>query len=250
MKIKVLTLFPAMFDSLLSASLIGKAIEKGALTVELVNIRDYAPDKHKQVDDYPFGGGAGMVMKADVLLRCIEAAKADVSEPPVIYMGPQGKPFSQRMAWDLSRLDSLVLLCGHYEGIDQRVMSRVDDTVSIGDYVLTGGELPAMVLIDAVARLVPGIIGSEDSVQDESFSDGLLEYPQYTRPRSVDGLEVPEVLLSGNHEEIRRWRKKESLMNTLLLRPDLLLEREYDAEEKKMLIEILFPGGTGKEGRK
>lgn len=245
MKIRVLTLFPEMFVSPLQASLLGKAVKKGILDIKVINLRDYALDKHQQADDYPFGGGAGMVMKADVIIRAVSAVKEAEPGLRVIYLGPAGKRLEQSLVRELAGAEGMILLCGHYEGIDERAMSVVDDTISIGDYILTGGELPAMVLIDAVARLVPGVLGSAESAGEESFSDGLLEYPHYTRPREVEGMEVPEVLLSGNHEEIRRWRKKQSLYRTLTRRPDLLFKRPLSDEEKKLLWEVINEFGEG-----
>jgi tRNA (guanine37-N1)-methyltransferase len=239
MKIKILTLFPEMFLSPLNSSLLGKAIANGLLEIELTDLRDFAWDRHKQVDDAPFGGGAGMVIKADVSRRALQALKTGCSRVRTIYLSPAGKRLTQEMVREMAREETLILVCGHYEGIDERALTEVDDVISIGDYILTGGELPALVLIDAVARLVPGVLGSADSTLEESFSDGLLEYPQYTRPREVQGLEVPPVLLSGNHEEIRRWRKKESLRKTLLNRPELLWQKKLDAESRTMLWEIV-----------
>ncbi|MGE5415938.1 MAG: tRNA (guanosine(37)-N1)-methyltransferase TrmD [Acidobacteriota bacterium] len=242
MKIKVLTLFPELFESPLKASLMGKALDKGAMSVDVVNIRDYALDKHFQADDYPFGGGAGMVMKADVVLRAIQSAKTDMPGMKVVYLSPAGKQLTQDMVRVLAQEEGLCLLCGHYEGIDERSLSAVDEVVSIGDYVLTGGELPALVVIDAISRMIPGVLGCQESTEEESFSEGLLEYPQYTRPREVEDMEVPPVLLSGNHEQIRRWRKKESLRKTLLIRPDMLIGRRLDKEEKTLILEILNEG--------
>ncbi len=247
MKISILTLFPEMFDSPLKYSLIGKAIERGIIQIDIINLRDYALDKHRQVDDYPYGGGAGMVIKADVALRALRELRRLDPETRTILMSPAGRPLNQQMARDLAREKKLLVLCGHYEGVDERVLTEIDDQVSIGDYILMGGETAALVLIEVVVRLVPGVLGSEISIDDESFSDGLLEYPQYTRPRKVGELEVPPVLLSGNHEEIRRWRKKESVRKTLLMRPDLLLKKRLDEEEKKYLMEILFPGEDGEQ---
>jgi tRNA (guanine37-N1)-methyltransferase len=238
MHIDILTLFPDMFISPFNESIIGRAVQNRLLQINTVNIRDFALDKHRQADDYPFGGGAGMVMKADVLIRSIRSVKGTSGR--VLYLSPQGRRLDQPTVRRLSAEEHLVLLCGHYEGIDARAMTLVDEELSIGDYVLTGGELGAMVVVDAVARLIPGVLGDDESAQDESFTDGLLEYPQYTRPRSFEDLEVPPVLLSGHHEEIRRWRQKMSLQATLLKRPDLLLERDYDPEERKLLEEILF----------
>lgn len=244
MRIDILTLFPEMFSSPFNASIIDRARKNGLLDVCTVNIRDYALDKHQQVDDYPYGGGAGMVMKADVLSRAIRDVKEENTR--VIYLSPQGQRLTQDTVVRLAQEKQLLLICGHYEGIDERVMPLVDEEISIGDYILTGGELGAMVLVDAVARLIPGVLGDENSFQEESFANGLLEYPQYTRPRIFEDMEVPEILLSGHHAEIRRWRMKLSLLRTLLKRPELLLDRDYDKEERMLLEEILF----GREKRK
>lgn len=240
MKIDILTLFPAMFTSPFDESIIERARSRNLVEINPINIRNYALDKHQQVDDYPYGGGAGMVMKVDVLSRAIESVKDTNSW--IIYLSPQGKRLDQENVARLAQQKHLVLLCGHYEGIDERVMGLVDEELSIGDYVLSGGEIAAMVVVDAVTRLIPGALGDENSSQEESFDDSLLEYPQYTRPRSYKGQEVPEVLLSGHHAQIRLWRKKLSLKRTLLKRPDLLLGREFDDEERKLLEQILFNG--------
>lgn len=238
MHFDILTLFPEMFAGPLGTSIIGKAREKGLLSVDLRNIRDYALDKHAIVDDTPYGGGAGMVLKADVLVRAIEAVKGD--EPaPVVYLTPQGRLFDQQLAAELAQFPRLILLCGHYEEIDERVRQKwIDREISIGDYVLTGGELPAMVVIDAVARLLPGVLGDSTSAEQDSFQTGLLDHPHYTRPAEFRGMQVPEVLLSGNHELIRRWRLKESLRRTLLRRPDLLQRKELSEEERQILAEL------------
>jgi len=237
MKVDILSLFPEMFTSPFNESIIKRAREKGLLEINIINIRDFAPGKHQQADDYPFGGGAGMVMKADVVGPAIESCQ----KPSwVVYLSPQGRPLNQAKVAELGNKDHLVLLCGHYEGIDHRVYDMLDEEISIGDYVLTGGELPAMVLIDAVSRMIPGVLGDEESAVEESFTHNLLEYPQYTRPRVFRNKAVPEVLISGHHEKIRLWRKKQSLLITLLKRPELLLERDYDGEEKQLLQEILF----------
>lgn len=242
MKIKVLTLFPEMFESPLKSSLIGKAIERDVIQIDVINLRNYAMDKHKQADDYPFGGGAGMVIKADVALSALSDLKGTDPDVRTIFMSPAGRILNQEIARELSGEKTLILLCGHYEGVDERVLTGIDDQISIGDYILTGGEMAALVLIEVVARLIPGVLGSEKSIDDESFNNGLLEYPQYTRPRQVGELEVPTVLLSGNHEEIRRWRKKEGIRKTLLFRPDLLINKHLDKEERGYLMEILFAG--------
>jgi tRNA (guanine37-N1)-methyltransferase len=238
MRVDILTLFPEMFASPFSCSIIKRARDGGLIELNTVNIRDYAENKHLQVDDYPYGGGAGMVMKYDVLERALKGFRE--SNAHIIYLSPQGQVLTQEKLVQLSSLKHLVLLCGHYEGIDERAMSLVDEEISIGDYILTGGELPAMILVDGVSRLIPGVLGSEQSPEEESFARRLLEYPQYTRPAGYRGQEVPEILLSGHHENIRRWRKQQSLLRTLLKRPDLLLLKDFDIEERKLLEEILF----------
>ena len=243
MKFNVLTLFPEMFSAL-DESIIGRGKEKGLIDINLINIRDFSKNKHKKVDDTPYGGGAGMVMEPTVVYD----AYCSVKEPnaKVIYMSPQGKTLNQQMVQDLAKEENIILLCGHYEGIDQRVIDEiVDEEISIGDYVLTGGELPAMVLIDSVSRYVEGVL-KEDSIQEESFTNGLLEYPQYTRPEIFLGKRVPEGLLSGHHENIKEWRKNQSIINTFLKRPDLLREIELSDKEQKMLSEYknLKEGGS------
>ncbi len=222
MKFDVLTLFPEMFDSL-NQSIIGKAIEKDLIDINLVNIRDFSKDKHKKVDDTPYGGGAGMVIRPDVVYDAYQSVKSD--DAKVIYMSPQGKVLNQKKVIELSKEKHLILLCGHYEGIDQRVLDEiVDEEISIGDYVLTGGELPAMVLIDSISRYVEGVI-SQESTSEESFSNSLLEYPQYTRPEVFKGVRVPDVLVSGHHENIRKWREEKALEFTKIKRPDLLEDK-------------------------
>ena len=219
MKFDVLTLFPEMFDTL-NQSIIGKAKEKELIDINLINIRDFSKDKHKKVDDTPYGGGAGMVIKPDVVYDAYKSIEK--KDAKVIYMSPQGKILNQKKVEDLSKQKHLIILCGHYEGIDQRVLDKiVDEEISIGDYVLTGGEIPAMVLIDSISRYVEGVINQE-SIEEESFSNGLLEYPQYTRPEVFEGEKVPEILLSGHHENIEKWRKDKSIEITKKKRPDLL----------------------------
>ena len=219
MKFDVLTLFPEMFDSL-KQSIIGKALEKKLIQINLINIRDFSKDKHKKVDDTPYGGGAGMVMMPDVVYDAYKSINAE--DAKVIYMSPQGKKLNQKKVEELSNQEHLIILCGHYEGIDQRVLDKiVDEEISIGDYVLTGGEIPAMVLIDSISRYVKGVL-KQDSIKEESFSNGFLEYPQYTRPEIFEGEKVPEVLLSGNHQNIKKWRQEKSLEITKIKRPDLL----------------------------
>lgn len=219
MKIDILTLFPAFFEPFLSTSIIGRALESGAAEIEATNIRDYAYDRHKRVDDYCFGGGPGMLMKPEPLARAIDDRRR--ANSTVIFLSPKGEPFSQQIAQELSEAKHLVFICGHYEGIDQRIIdSRVDREISIGDYVLTGGEIPAMVIADAIIRLLPGVLG-EGSAEDESMQSGLLEYPQYTRPRIFEGMEVPDVLLSGNHKAIDDWRRQQAILETKKKRFDL-----------------------------
>ena len=226
MKYYVMTLFPEMFEQVMGSSIMGKAIDQGLIELEIFNIRDFTLDKHNKVDDYPYGGGAGMVMEAEPIYRCYEEICSRVGKrPAVVYMTPQGEVFSQRKAESLSTKEEVVFLCGHYEGVDERVLEEiVTDYLSIGDYVLTGGELPAMVMMDAIARLVPGVLNNEESAETESFSDGLLEHPQYTRPAEILGRKVPDVLLSGHHENIAKWRQEESLRRTKERRPDLYEE--------------------------
>lgn len=243
MKFDVLTLFPEMFSAL-DESIIGRGKEKGLIDINLINIRDFSKDKHKKVDDTPYGGGAGMVIKPDVVYNAYSSVKSNNAK--VIYMSPQGKTLNQQIVQDLAKEENIILLCGHYEGIDQRVIDEiVDEEISIGDYVLTGGELPAMVLIDSVSRHVKGVL-KEDSVEEESFTNGLLEYPQYTRPETFLGKSVPDVLISGHHENVRKWRKKQEIINTYLKRPDLLKEINLSYEEREMLKEYknLKEGGS------
>jgi tRNA (guanine37-N1)-methyltransferase len=235
MKFDVLTLFPEMFEPV-EQSIIGRAKEKKLIEINLINIRDFSENKHKKVDDTPYGGGAGMVMMPDVVYRAYNFVKTENAK--VIYMSPQGKVLNQEKVKKLSKEEHLILLCGHYEGIDQRVIDEiVDEEISIGDYVLTGGELPAMVLIDSVSRYVDGVL-TKDSTTEESFSEGLLEYPQYTRPEVFENRKVPDVLLSGHHENIRKWRRCESLKNTLNKRPELLEKVSLSEEDKKFLKNI------------
>ena len=223
MNFHILTLFPDMVMQGLSTSIIGRAKDRGLLSIEAVNIRDYTLERHKKVDDYPYGGGAGMLMQAQPVYDAYRVVAGD-RKVRCVYLTPQGAPFTQKKARELSGEEELVLLCGHYEGIDQRVLDKiVDEEVSIGDYVLTGGEIPAMVLIDSVSRYVEGVLNKE-SIKEESFSNGLLEYPQYTRPEVFEGEKVPDILLSGNHQNIDKWRKQKSLEITKSKRPDLLLK--------------------------
>ena len=230
MKFYVMSLFPQMILDGLNTSITGRAIDSGVLSIEAVDIRDFSNNKHMKVDDYPYGGGAGMVMQPGPVCDAYESIALRCSgRPRVVYMTPQGHTFNQHMAEEFAKEEELVILCGHYEGIDERALeSIVTDYVSIGDYVLTGGELPAMVVIDSVSRLVPGVLNNDESAQTESFSDGLLEYPQYTRPANYKGMEVPEVLLSGHHGNIEKWRHEKSVERTKKYRPDLY--EKYMAE--------------------
>lgn len=230
----ILTLFPEMVMDGLNTSIIGRAIEAGLLEINAVNIRDYSTNKHMKVDDYPYGGGAGLVMQPEPVYRAYKDLEKDMKKKPrVVYLTPQGTTFHQEMAKELAKEEELVFLCGHYEGIDERVLEEiVTDYVSIGDYVLTGGELPAMVMIDSISRLVPGVLHNDDSAGDESFENGLLEYPQYTRPPVFLDKEVPEVLLSGHHENISKWRHEQSVKRTKERRPDLWEAYEKEMKEK------------------
>ena len=223
MKIKILTIFPEMFESVLNASILGRAKKAELIDIECVDIRSFSEMKHKNTDDYPFGGGAGMVMTAPPIAACMKFAMGENFKGKRLFMGPRGQALTQQKASELAREEELILLCGHYEGVDQRALDHyIDEEISIGDYILTGGELAAMVLVDCVSRLIPGVLGSELSAEEESFSHGLLEYPQYTRPREFEGEVVPEVLLNGNHAEIEKWRHREALLATKKHRPDML----------------------------
>lgn len=250
MRIDVLTLFPEMFVGPLDHSIVGRARGRGILDVRLTNIRDFATDKHRQVDDAPYGGGPGMVMKPEPIFAAVEAVAGprraatergddnDPERPHVILLDPQGTPFTQARAWELAEKKHLVLICGHYEGVDERVRVIVDEELSIGDFVLTGGELAAMVVIDAVCRLLPGAIGEAESARQDSFEGFVLDYPHYTRPYEFRGMKVPDVLVSGNHEEIRRWRRRQALKRTLERRPELLEKAPLSEEDRRMLAEL------------
>ncbi len=254
MNIHIMTLFPEMVMGGLNTSITGRAISKGILSIEAVNIRDYAFNKHNSVDDYPYGGGAGMLMQAEPVYQCYQAIVdkihtqsgagselcAEKKKPRVLYMSPQGKTFTQGMAEELAQEEELIFLCGHYEGIDERVLDEiVTDYVSIGDYVLTGGELPAMVMVDAVSRLVPGVLHNDVSAEFESFQDNLLEYPQYSRPEIWHEKQVPPVLLSGHHANIEKWRREQSVIRTAKNRPDLLEKANLTEEEKKLAKSVM-----------
>lgn len=240
MKIDVLTLFPRMFEGPMGESIIGKAVNKGLLDINISNFRDYSDNKHQTVDDYPYGGGAGMLLKVQPIydnIKAIEEA-APETKKRVILLDPAGKQFDQKMAEEFSQEEHLVFICGHYEGYDERIRSLVTDEVSLGDYVLTGGELGAMVMIDATVRLLPDVLGNQTSAQTDSYSTGLLEHPQYTRPAEYKGMKVPEVLTNGNHKLIEEWQLKESLRRTYLRRPDLLGQLEMTPQMLKLLEEI------------
>lgn len=250
MRVDILTLFPEMFGGPFGASIIKRAQENGLVQLNIVNIRDFAPGKHRITDEYPYGGGAGMVMKVEPLAGAIEHCLegAPPRTVPTILMSPQGEVFNQETAKELAKEKRLILVCGHYEGVDERVRELfITREISIGDYVLTGGELPAMVIVDAVVRLLPGALGDEQSAVDDSFYQGLLEYPQYTRPPEFRGLSVPEVLISGHHEKIRVWRRKEALRRTMERRPDLLASAPLTSEDLRLLEEIKAERETERE---
>ena len=271
MHFHIMTLFPDMVMAGLGTSITGRAIAKGLLSIEAVNIRDYAFNKHNSVDDYPYGGGAGMLMQAEPVYLAYQAIEEQIQKrrkdteareeegalsvrpkrTRVIYLSPHGQTFSQEMAQELAEEEDLVLLCGHYEGIDERVLEEiVTDYVSIGDYVLTGGELPAMVMVDTISRLVPGVLHNDVSAEFESFQDNLLEYPQYSRPEVWHDKQVPPILLSGHHANIEKWRREQSVIRTARRRPDLLEKAELTADEKKLAAEILREKETGENSEK
>ena len=236
MDVAVLTIFPEMFDAFWNHGIVRRAVEQGHLYGGAVDIRDYAEDRHKVTDDRPYGGGCGMVMKPEPLAKALRATRTRMPDAVTLLMTPQGRPFSQQMAADLAGRKGLIFICGRYEGVDERFAEQfVDDEISIGDYVLTGGELPAMVIMDAVVRLIPGVLGGDASAAQDSFADGLLEHAHYTRPREFEGREVPEVLLSGNHAAIAQWRLEGALGRTFLKRPDLLENRDFTTQEIAIL---------------
>lgn len=242
MRIDIISLFPEMFAGPLGHSILKRAQEAELLHINVVNPRDFTFDKHHTVDDTPFGGGSGMVMKPEPFFRAVESItqSSELTNRRIVLMCPGGQRLDQAKVKELANYDQLILLCGHYEGVDERVrLHLVDETISIGDYVLTGGELPAMIVADSVARMLPGVLGSSNSAPQDSFYNGLLEYPQYTRPREFNGMEAPEVILSGDHAKINRWRHKQSLKNTLERRPDLLKNKELSPEDAKLLAEII-----------
>lgn len=239
MRFDILTIFPEIFRSPFEHSILKRAREAGLIEINLVNIRDFATDKHRTTDDYPYGGGSGMVMKPEPIARALRHAEEVGGKGRVILLSPAGKRFDQGIARRLSAERRLVFICGRYEGIDERVRERfVDEELSIGDYILTGGEFPAMVIVDAVSRLIPGVLGCSESSEDESFSADMLEYPQYTRPPEFEGMKVPEVLFSGHHADVAGWRRREALKKTLIVRPDLLEKAELSDADKKLIQEI------------
>lgn len=239
MRFDILSLFPEMFESPFDCSLLKKAQEKGLIEINLHDIRSFTEDKHRTCDDYPYGGGGGMVMKVEPVARALESIAPVKMDTTIILLTPQGETFNQGIAEELSLFSQIVLICGHYEGVDERIRENLADReISTGDYVLTGGELPAMIVVDAISRLVPGVLGNRESVMLDSFSTGLLEYPHYTRPKEYKGWEVPNVLLSGNHKEIDKWRRREALKRTLMRRPDLLKSVKLSEEDRVVLREL------------
>lgn len=245
MNFHIMTLFPEMVMGGLNTSIIGRAIKNELLSIEAINIRDYAFNKHNSVDDYPYGGGAGMLMQAEPVYQCYKALEERIGKRPrVVYLSPQGQTFNQKMAEEFATEEELVFLCGHYEGIDERVLEEiVTDYVSIGDYVLTGGELPAMIMVDAISRLVPGVLHNDVSAEFESFQDNLLEYPQYSRPETWHDKKVPEVLMSGHHANIEKWRREQSVIRTAKNRPDLLEKAELTEKEKALVAQMMEESG-------
>ncbi len=237
-RIDILTLFPDYFQGPFTVSMVKRAVAKKAVDIRLHDLRNWATDKHNTADDVPYGGGAGMVMKPEPLIKALSAIKRGRKKVKTLFLSPQGKRFDHSMALELSEEKSLLLVCGHYEGLDERVMKSIDGEVSLGDFVMTGGEPAAAVIVDALVRFLPGVVGDRQSVEKDSFFNGLLDYPHYTRPRDFKGMKVPDVLMSGNHAHIERWRKKESLRNTLLKRPDLLEKVSLTEGDQKLLMEV------------
>lgn len=237
MRFDILTLFPGFFDGPIRESIIGRAVAKGIIEVNTWNIRDWAPGKHKTTDDSPYGGGAGMVMKVEPVALALESLrdKEPSARPLVILPSPQGAPFTHAQAQRLTGSERIIIICGRYEGVDERIRGLVDLEISVGDYILTGGEIPALTIIDAVSRLIPGVLGEPESAIDESFSNGLLEYPHYTRPDDYRGMPVPQVLLSGNHAQIARWRREQSIIRTFKRRPELLAAADLSPEERRLV---------------
>lgn len=240
MEIKIFTIFPGMFTGPLEHSILKRAQEQGLLRIETIDVREFSQDKHHKVDDYPFGGGAGMVMQVAPFSRCLDAFQVG-SDTRVILLSPQGDVFNQEKAQDLAGEEKLALICGHYEGIDDRVRHLITDEISLGDFILTGGEIAALAVIDSVARLVPGVIGTAGSLLEESFNKGLLEYPHYTRPRSFKEWDVPEVLVSGDHQAVARWRRAQAVQRTFFRRPDLLQGVEWTEEDQQTVTRIFLP---------
>lgn len=239
LRFDIISIFPGMFESPFNESILNRARQQGLLEIRLHNLRDYSLNKHKKVDDYPFGGGVGLVMNVEPISRAIDEIKKEVPKARTILMSPSGKPFDQKKAWELSREENIILVCGRYEGVDERVrLHCVDEEISIGDYVMSGGEIPAMTVVETVSRLIPGVLGDENSLVEESFSEPLLEYPQYTRPRDFKGHKVPEVLISGNHKKIQEWQRQQALKKTAEVRPDLLKKLEHWDQEKVPLKEL------------
>jgi len=238
MRIDVLTIFPRLFETVFSWGVISRAIEREIIFFRAVDIRDFTEDRHRTTDDYPFGGGSGLVMKAEPILKAVESLSDEGTKPYVIYASPQGKVFDNNKAQQLSRLESIAFICGRYEGIDERVMNVVDEELSVGDFVLSGGEVPAMLMIEAISRFVPGVVGDMESVINDSFFSELLDHPHYTRPRELNGMKVPDELLSGNHEMIEIYRRIESLKRTMERRPDVFLKHDFDLTDKKALLAL------------
>ena len=236
--VTILTIFPGIFDSFLSYGNPARAVQAGLMKVETVDLRDFTDDRHRTTDDYPYGGGTGMIMKPEPVVRAIRHIRESRGKSKTLLMTPQGRVFTQEIAEELAAVESLLVVCGRYEGIDERIRAFMDDEISIGDYVLSGGETACMVVVDALTRLIPGVLGADSHLYGESFYSGLLEHPQYTRPAVFEGMEVPQVLLEGHHEKIRRWRKKQSLARTLARRPDLVQGRAWDPEELQLLEEL------------
>jgi tRNA (guanine37-N1)-methyltransferase len=236
-RVDIVTIFPGMFDEALGASMTGIAQDRGLLDVHLHDLRDWTHDRHRTTDDYPYGGGPGMVMKPEPVFEAVDAIRSMADEGFVVFLSPSGRRFDQELAEQLVENDRLILVCGRYEGFDERTLTLADMELSVGDYVLSGGELPAMIVVDAVSRLIPGVLGHEDSASDESFVEGLLEYPHYTRPASYRGMDVPDVLLSGDHARIAAWRREQSIRKTARQRPDLLAYAELDDDESRMAAE-------------
>lgn len=236
--VRVITIFPGIFDSFMKYGNPARAMDVGLLTFDTIDLRDFTNDRHRTTDDYPYGGGTGMIMKPEPIVKAIRSARESLPRSRVILTTPQGKKLTQEIVQELADLESIIFVCGRYEGIDERVRNFVDDEISIGDFILSGGETAVMVILDSIVRLIPGVLGADSRIDGESFYDGLLEYPQYTRPRVFEGLETPDILMEGHHAKIRVWRKKQAMAKTLVMRPDLLKDRILDKQELKLLEEI------------